>query len=225
MTIANSLQYPALESTKVRTVAEADDPAILTDIYRDDINIAIWRRSLSPELQLSVQDLLKSQSSLQLVHTLTPENAFATLKKIPGLSEDQGLLAEDIAELLNMFCCLFDLKSAGLRLTALNRAMCPRFHVDRIPCRLITTYQGVGTEWLPHSMVNREKLGAGNRGLSDEESGLFQRKMDIQRVNPGDVALLKGELWEGNEGAGLVHRSPSVLTDDHRLLLTLDFVY
>jgi len=38
-----------------------------------------------------------------------------------------------------------------------------------------------------------------------------------------DVALLKGELWEGNEKAGLVHRSPAVPADHRRLLLTLDF--
>jgi hypothetical protein len=37
------------------------------------------------------------------------------------------------------------------------------------------------------------------------------------------VALLKGESWENNEGAGLVHRSPAVKSGQQRLLLTLDF--
>jgi len=41
---------------------------------------------------------------------------------------------------------------------------------------------------------------------------------------PGDVALLKGELWEGNEGAGMVHRSPSMNPGDRRLLLSFDFL-
>lgn len=132
-----------------------------------------------------------------------------------------------------MFCCLFDLGSAGLRLTALDRAMCPRFHVDKIPCRLVTTYQGIATEWLPHHHVDRSKLGAGSEGKSDEQSGLFQNLEDIQRLHQGEVALLKGEGWEGNEGAGLVHRSPAmpVIADsvkmhavsERRLLLTLDF--
>lgn len=31
-------------------------------------------------------------------------------------------------------------------------------------------------------------------------------------------------IWQGNEGAGLVHRSPQLPNDNRRLLLTLDFV-
>ena len=65
----------------------------------------------------------------------------------------------------------------------------------------------------------------GNNGLKDEESGLFQSKDHINRLNIGDVAMLKGELWEGNESAGLVHRSPELLAGERRLLLTLDFSY
>jgi hypothetical protein len=137
------------------------------------------------------------------------------------------VLSDDITLLVDMFCCVFDLKKAGLRLTALNRAMCPRFHFDRIPCRLITTYHGVATEWLPHQVVDRSKLGAGNQGKSDEKSGLFESANDISQLSKGDVGLLKGEFWHDNEGAGLVHRSP-VHTDDSlsqsRLLLTLDFI-
>ncbi|WP_428354217.1 DUF1826 domain-containing protein [Methyloprofundus sp.] len=37
-------------------------------------------------------------------------------------------------------------------------------------------------------------------------------------------ALLKGERWEGNENAGLVHRSPAINEGERRLLLTLDFM-
>ena len=67
------------------------------------------------------------------------------------------------------------------------------------------------------------KLGAGSAGLSDAESGLYPTKDAIQTLAAGDVALLKGESWEGNEGAGLVHRSPAVKSGQQRLLLTLDF--
>ena len=41
-------------------------------------------------------------------------------------------------------------------------------------------------------------------------------------TNPAK-SKLKGELWEGNETAGLVHRSPALAKDERRLLLTLDF--
>jgi len=106
----------------------------------------------------------------------------------------------------------------------LDKAMCPKFHVDRVPCRLLTTFQGIATEWLPHNKVNRDKLGPGSQGKADSESGLYTSPEDIQQLQAGHVALLKGELWEGNENAGLVHRSPAVPNGERRLLLTLDFM-
>lgn len=136
-------------------------PDVLAEIYRDDVNMAVWRPTL-------------------------------TCKKISAF----------------WLMCL---------------AAC-WFHVDRIPCRLITTYLGTGTNWLPHQSVNRSKLGAGNGGLSDSESGLYPAGNNIETLLPGDVALLKGELWEGNEGAGMVHRSPSMNPDECRLLLSCDFL-
>lgn len=122
-----------------------------------------------------------------------------------------------------MYCCLLGLQRAGLRLTTLDRAMCPRFRVDRVPCRLVTTYQGIATEWLQHSDVDRQHLGVRDSNASDKAVGLYQHETDIQQLACGDVAILKGELWTGNEGAGLVHRSPAVPVGQNRLLLTLDF--
>ena len=72
--------------------------------------------------------------------------------------------------------------------------------------------------------VDRSKLGKGNNGKKDEESGLFGPITDIKQLCVGDVALLKGESWYGNSGAGLVHRSPHVEdTNSKRLLLTHGF--
>jgi len=110
-------------------------------------------------------------------------------------------------------------------MTVLDRAMCPKFHVDRVPCRLITTYSGVGTEWLDNDSVDRLKLGSNGLGLSDEESGVVRQFGQIERLEAGGLALLKGESWEGNEGHGIVHRSPQVAPNEDRLIMTLDFAY
>ena len=67
-------------------------------------------------------------------------------------------------------------------------------------------------------------LGAGHQGLSDEESGLMTANTKIHSLNVGDVALLKGETWQDNEGKGLVHRSPALAAGEKRLLVTLDFI-
>ncbi len=129
-----------------------------------------------------------------------------------------------MAVLVDLFCGLFDLEHARLRLTTLDRVMCPRFHVDRVPCRLVTTYLGCSTQWLPHDTVDRTKLGKGNNGLPDELSGIYRSAEDIRQLTNGDVALLQGSLWEGGTHSGLVHRSPTPKPGENRLLFTLDFV-
>lgn len=204
--------------------AKADQFDVLTDIYQQNTNIAIWQRSVPATLIEAGESILATNSGLELSLIVTPEEANAAVTKALGAMPMATVLSEDIAQLVDMFCCLFDLRRAGLRLTALDRAMCPRFHVDKVPCRLITTYQGVATEWLPHHAADRSKLGLGNQGKPDEESGLFKSASDIQQLCRGDVALLKGESWQGNQGAGLIHRSPQLPDQTRRLLLTLDFM-
>lgn len=208
---------------KVRKCIYGNTPEVFTHFYDEETNIVIWQRKLSSEIQNCVREFLNSNPFFQLSMTATPEKVLSNLKselKQEGSTE----LSSDIAELVDMFCCLFEIKVIGLRLTALNEAMCPKFHVDRVPGRLVATYQGKATEWLPHEVIDRSKLGAGCNGLPDHESGLYQDMSDIQQLNCGDVSLLKGELWEGNENAGLVHRSPELPAGDYRLLLTLDFI-
>ena len=227
--VVNESQSTSILLPEIITIGsrESDTPEVFTDIYRDDTNIAIWQRKLSGELALAVDDILKANTKLKIAEVVTAKNVHSTLYNVLGETNAVMVLSDDITLLVDMFCCLFDLKGVGLRLTVLDSPMCPRFHFDRIPCRLVSTYQGIATEWLPHHLVERSKLGAGNQGKSDEQSGLFQSTNDIRQLSQGDVALLKGEFWHANEGAGLVHRSPvqpKGTINEPRLLLTLDFI-
>ena len=207
-----------------RSASESGSPDVLADIYQARHNIVIWRRNLDSSLLSGVSDLLASNDSLQFSCNVTPNNVLTEVQPVLRDFECADVLSEDISELVDMFCSLFDLEQAGLRLTALDRAMCPRFHVDKVPCRLVTTYLGSSTQWLPHDTVDRSKLGTGNNGLPDELSGIYQHHDDIQQLTNGDVALLKGTKWEGNEQSALVHRSPTPKSGEARLLMTLDFI-
>lgn len=64
----------------------------------------------------------------------------------------------------------------------------------------------------------------GNNGLPDHQSGLYGNQSDVQQLRCGDVALLKGCLWQGNKQGGLVHRSPKLENGEQRLLLRLDSI-
>lgn len=201
-----------------RQAVLGDSPEIFADIYQETVNMTVWQRQPAAPLNRECQALLADKSftgyRLSLPATrLTPmDQALPQLAAYPQLRTDIELLAE-------MFTCLFDLNAVGLRLTPLTKSMCPKFHVDRVPCRLITAYVGIGTEWLPHTSAAYPALG---QGQNPAESRLASQQTR-QTLNTGDVALLKGEAWEGNEGGGLIHRSPGVEPGQQRLLLTLDF--
>ncbi len=199
-------------------MSQDKQPTVLSDIYQSEINIAIWQR----EKQFSIKEFLALNPTFQKEMILTPQDALSRISE--SFNNNMTEVSEDIALLVDMFCYLFELKQVGMRLKVLDKAMCPKFHVDKVPCRLVTTYQGTATQWLPHELVDQTKLGWGCNGLPDNESGLYQSESDIQRLDCGDVALLKGTLWEGNENAGLVHRSPELITNEKRLILTLDFI-
>ncbi|MFA0115234.1 DUF1826 domain-containing protein [Vibrio sp. 10N.261.46.E11] len=201
-------------------VSASEQPTVLADIYQSDINIAIWQRKFDANLIDDINEFIASNPNFSKSVSVSPDNAYEKLKLSTDGTASKALL-ENMAELVDMFCCLFDLEAVGLRLAVLNKAMCPRFHFDQVPCRLVTTYHGVATQWLPNYALDRSKLGRGANGQPDSASGLYAHESDIQQMVSGDVALLKGE--SGNENAGLVHRSPVTSSDETRLLLTLDF--
>ncbi len=122
----------------------------------------------------------------------------------------------DVAWLAQAYGCLLGARRIGLRLRVLDRTMCPRFHVDDVPLRLVTTHAGVGSQWLAEGAMCRSGLGD-----SAAEPG---HDAAVQQLGCGHVALFKGEKWLGNEGNGLVHRSPPMEGAERRLLLTMDWL-
>lgn len=207
-----------------RYSCESNSVEVLADIYQDDVNIAIWQRRLSQDLLTAAEQVLKFDHPIRFSSSITPLDAYDRLYHALGANNNARAISADITDIVDMFCCLFDLKQVGLRLSTLERAMCPKFHVDKVPCRLVTTYSEIATEWLTHHDVDRSKLGIGSQGKTDEKSGIYRSSKNIQRLNCGDIGLLKGESWLGNEGGGLVHRSPILTNGNKRLLLTLDFI-
>ena len=200
----------------------SQDLSILTEIYDPTVNLSIWRREPDPVCRAESARLLVTDPGLQLSLMTSPETVEESLRSALRVNAYSPLV-DDMKRLVEMFCVLFDLSHVGFRLTALDEQMCPKFHVDRVPCRLITTYDGIATQWLPNDKVDRSKLGAAAPGAANKQGGLYESELDIVELAAGDVALFKGEAWEGNEGFGVVHRSPEVPENTQRLLLTIDF--
>lgn len=201
------------------TCAAVDDDALgLTRIFEPAIQVAQWRRRPAPEIADWLEthgDNLSTGLRQTLLPGQTPElGRFPAGTGRDALAEDLRLLAEMLGELL-------DATTIGLRLEIVRRAMCPRLHVDRVGIRMLCTYRGPGAEWVEEQDVDRRFLGAGANGLPDETSGLLRPGYLIESIPHFTVALLKGTLWQGNAGRGIVHRSPAVPCPP-RVLVALD---
>ncbi|MDO6566929.1 DUF1826 domain-containing protein [Alteromonas sp. 1_MG-2023] len=217
-------KYEATQTARIKKSSTSEAPIVLTDIYKDECNIAIWQRRLNDDFLISLTQYVQTGGKITAARQLSSDSAEAYIRTLVDDQPFAPQLHAYIAELVDMFICLFEAKTVGFRLSTLDKAMCPRFHVDRVPCRLVTTFLGSGSQWLEHDNSDRNKLGHKSGATSNAESGLYSTAQDIQTLNTGDVAILKGELWHGNENAGIVHRSPPVSSSQPRIVMTLDLV-
>ena len=100
-----------------------------------------------------------------------------------------------------------------IRLEAITGPACHRWHSDAVGLRLLCTYRGPGTEWLPIAGGARAARGIDPKALPCERG----------QVATGAVAILKGEGFRGNAGFGCIHRSPPAGPGERaRLLLCID---
>ena len=119
-------------------------PQDLTRILEDDVNLAVWQRQLPAHiadfgsLLLSLNEPLAESLSLELPTKTPNPNLQGLASGFSDLEGYEGFIA-DVSWLVSAFACLLGAKRIGLRLRVLDKAMCPRFHVDHVPVRLITT--------------------------------------------------------------------------------------
>ncbi|UVL40483.1 DUF1826 domain-containing protein [Pseudomonas sp. B21-040] len=212
---------PTLKRRSVVQQVQGETPKTLTRILDDGVNLATWQRQLPVHiadfghLLLSQNQPLAESRVLELLDDETEPDLRGLASGFSDL-EGYGAFVADVSWLVSAFACLLGAKRIGLRLRALDKAMCPRFHVDHVPVRLITTYSGIGSQWLREGVMDR-------RQLSQPQAEPVQDSL-IEQIASAHVALFKGEKWHGNEGFGLIHRSPQPALGERRLILTLDWL-
>ncbi|WP_447891260.1 DUF1826 domain-containing protein [Pseudomonas hormoni] len=210
---------PTLKPRPAMSQVQGETPQALAGILDDGVNLAVWQRQLPVHiadfgsLLLSLNEPLAESLSLEIANEDTEPNLRGLASGLRDLEGYEGFIA-DVSWLVSAFACLLGAQRIGVRLRVLDKAMCPRFHVDHVPVRLITTYAGVGSQWLKEGGMDRRQLSQ----PEPTDNSL------IQQIGSGAVALLKGEKWHGNEGFGLIHRSPQLAPGERRLILTLDWL-
>ncbi len=194
--------------------AIGNEISILHDIHLNTKNIAVYQRgiaSLKEGLAKAAQMSIECRVSGTVEEvTLSLGSYFANA---PHLGE---ALLQDILDLLRLFEQVTGVSSFGVVLAKVSTTMCPRFHADHNELRMLCTYYGPGTLWLPDHALDRKAYlsGKGNKNI------LLDKK-NVQQVDTGDVVILKGALYPG--ATPIVHRSPNIQeNNEERILLSID---
>jgi hypothetical protein len=202
---------------------------ILRSIRLDGINLAIWDRVLPPSVAALSQNLVARSRAVALDLTSAPgpelERRLAAdpVFHNPALLPASQWLLEDVAKLASEFAAVADCSEVRLRLTKIADDGCAVFHVDTVPLRLLCTYAGMGTQWVEEPDLRRFELGLRNRTTAETNAAIVPDANRIRTISTGAVAMIKGRLWPGAQGGGLVHRSHPVCCGDHaRLRLAID---
>jgi hypothetical protein len=199
-------------------VAQGRGSSVLSSIHRGEITLAIQERPWIP----AVQDYLRRTGRFTNIDS--PCEADIDWRGLSSILEANGLpsepgrdrLARDLASLVRSLCDLDGADAAQLRLEYIPGDACRLFHPDNNRMRLVCTYLGPTTQWLPNSSVERSAIG---RGSNDAICGDWS---SLRSLRPFWVGLMKGHAFPGNAGNGLVHRSPPQRPGQFRVFLALD---
>ena len=116
----------------------------------------------------------------------------------------------DMSDVCEIFCDLQNSDAVDFCLS--SQRGCRRYHIDNVPIRLLVTYAGQGTEWLPDNFADKiaYKNGEPNEKIIKDISAR-------QFIGEWDIAVFKG----GPEG--LLHRTPDSALNKNSILMRLDY--
>lgn len=191
----------------------SNHPSVLMDIHRPGVNLAIWHRPLlAPLLGKALQGLMPAAPFTVVAVGSSAELPDRLAEQLPGPVPTDLML--DLVNLVAGFLMLDGGGSrARVRLEALVHDGCRKWHADAVGLRMLCTYCGAGTQWLP---INGGAAAARALNGATPSCGTGQ-------LPTGAIAVLKGERYPNNEGNGCIHRSPPAGPGPRaRLLLCID---
>ncbi|MEL6193879.1 MAG: DUF1826 domain-containing protein [Bacteroidota bacterium] len=194
--------------------AIGEDKEILKDIHMPKKNIAIYQR----DIQLLHEDL--KQLSKQVVEYRVKGSVEEILSGLRAYFSnhfpDCTTLLEDISDSIAQFKEISQASSFRLLFSTVSTNMCRKFHTDVNDVRMLCTYIGPGTLWVPDEAIDLDATYARGNG---KEVVIDLEK--VKQAGTGDVIILKGALYP--EANAILHRSPTIEENgEKRLLLRID---
>ena len=106
---------------------------------------------------------------------------------------------------------------------------CPRWHIDHVNLRLILALHGPGVCYAAPTENHYESFVNACSEIDTKEANKIIEKQfgnNIEYFEAGDYVVLLGKAWENSENgnAAAIHRSPSIMPFQGRVLITIDVV-
>lgn len=189
----------------------------LNAIHLPNINLAIYAR----EVDQGLKDFIKGLDPDKLPSIHGSFNCH----EIPGLLQNSlkgmtknkrglSLFIKDIKIITEQFSAIARKEFIRFNLYTVDNDMCKYFHSDHNNLRLLCTYNGKGTQWLPNEAWETS-MG--------RNPGRILAKNEVNQMDPFWVGVLKGEAYPDNAGRGIIHRSPPMIVGSKiRILMKLD---
>lgn len=194
------------------TVVESGDPTVLAQLVDGRAGLAIWTRPFAEDTaaELAALDAAALPSVAFEADAGDIGAMLADGARAVPIPPPVARVFEDAADLARRFAALTGAERVFTKLEMVANDACGRLHQDEVAQRMIVTYRGPGTQWLPPE--HEAALGGERRAVPP---GL------LRSVPVFAVALFAGLL--GGGGRAILHRSPPIAgTGAARLALTIN---
>lgn len=218
MNLASPFNHDSIVSKPDKAFLLTQECSDFVSIFEQQCSLCIWTPKRSETIDKYAKRL--AIAGFHLTQVVSLENALSKLDTLPeGLGQSET--KKWIVELIEIYATLFGLDQVGMRIASSNSPMCPKFHVDHVPTRLIHALFGEGCDWFSdHHYFSSSKGGASSLKnwlkVADKDDKSF-----VQRTPRGSVVIMKGTRWS-EASHPVIHRSPK--HRQARLVLTLDCV-
>jgi hypothetical protein len=183
------------------------EPSVLDAVRATDVTLTAWERSLPAELPAVLQAWADQQPA-DFGYQGPPGrvNLADATRTFP--EPMRTWITQDLEALLQRFVDVTGTDMVRLAFNVERTDKCRKFHVDHLRFRMITTYLGPGTEWVPGDAVNREAMGHPTDCPCDANKDIVRDASAVRHAHAGDVLIMRGTQNSREEGA--VHRSPTI---------------
>ena len=197
------------------SVFQAADLGELTRFPQRKDQLAVLQRQAPKEAEVFFEKLM--HTSIGVIGKVKKENAEADIQEIledyisVELQQDPfyNLWIKDMASVCRSFCEI--LCSDAVSFCLASKRGCRRYHIDNVPMRLLVTYAGKGTEYIPDEAADRKAF---QNGMPNER--IIKDPSAIKFMNTWDVAVFRGG------SRGLLHRTPDAALNQPSILMRLD---